>query len=154
MGIGSCKDMIGVPDNLQDVASFSKVRSDSLGVPDHTHYKYTGIENLDIDSMTYDGEDVLDISVYFGVNQEETNERRRKEGWSMVEDDDWVGSSEEGPILIDIVLYLIVEGRSGETLETNHYIPEVTEHISTETYEKLLQEEVERLAKTSRQIEF
>lgn len=124
-----------VPSNLKDLASGSNGHGH---LPDHVTYRCGDLLSDVAEEITYDGKEVLKIDVYFGVNEQETRERRNRDGWNYSEESAGVGDA--GPLLIDIAVYFMVEGEMAETVETNFYTDEPAEYISTSTYEEVLRD--------------
>lgn len=124
-----------MPSNLKDLAEGSNGHG---SLPDHMKYKCSGLLSDVSEEITYDGKEVLTIDVYFGINDQETRERRSRDGWAP---DENVSVGDAGPLLIDIAVYFIVKGEMGETVETNFYTGEPAEYISTSTYEEILRDE-------------
>jgi hypothetical protein len=139
-----------VPSNLADVASSSN--SGKPQFPDHVHYRCSSFLSDLLDDMTYEGKEVLEIDLYFGVNKEETRERRNREGW--LHTDENVGTGDAGPILIDIEVHFMFKKETGKDIQTNFYTGEPAEYISTSTYEEILRDQAISAIKTVPEVEF
>jgi hypothetical protein len=125
-----------VPSNLKDVASFTN--SSKPQFPDHIQYKCTDLLSDITPDLTYNGNEINHIELYFGVNDAETRERRNQENWTYTDEN--TGPDNSGPLLIDIEVYFIINGTHGKSVQTNMYTGEPAKYISTATYKELLRE--------------
>lgn len=142
----------GAPSNLADVASFSQ--SGMRQFPDHVHYKCAGFLSDIADDVTYNGKEILEIDVFFGVNDDETRERRNRDNWSYSDENKKKSAVDSGPLLIDIEVYLMVKKESGKSIQTNFYTGEPAEYISTSTYEEILRDHAISAMKSAPEVEF